>query len=122
MVPYSPTHVYVLARRFLCPVSCLTRAAAQRLKKAVPSILFSFVAEAISTDVIKPASRLRVARVTVQDDVQTYNYSAKIALTPPGGGSLWTTRVHEMQLIACVGGNLSWGAGRGVCTHARADP
>ena len=70
MVPYSPTNVYVLARRFLCPVSCLTRATAQRLKKAVPSILFSFVAEA---DVIKHASRLRVARVTVQDDVRTYN-------------------------------------------------
>ena len=86
MVPYSPTNVYVLARRFLCPVSCVTRAIAQRLKKAVPSTLF--VAEAISTDVIKPASRLRVARVTVQDDVRTYIYSAKIALTPPGGGSL----------------------------------
>ena len=69
MVPYSPTNVYVLARRFL------TRATAQRLKKAVPSILFSFVAEAISTDVIKPASRLRVARVTVQDDVRTYIYT-----------------------------------------------
>ena len=68
MVPYSPTNVYVLARRFLCPVSCLTRATAQLLKKAVP---FSFVAEA---DVIKPASRLRVARVTVQDDVRTYIY------------------------------------------------
>ena len=33
----SPTSVYVLARRFLCPVSCLTCAAAQFLKKAVPA-------------------------------------------------------------------------------------
>ena len=66
MVPYSPTNVYVLARRFLCPV---TRATAQ---KAATSV--SFVAEVISTDVIKPASRLRVARVTVQDDVRTNVY------------------------------------------------
>ena len=33
----SPTNVYVLARHFLCPVSCLTCAAAQFLKKAVPA-------------------------------------------------------------------------------------
>ena len=90
MVPYSPTNVYVLARRFLCPVSCLTRATAQRLKKAVPSI---FVAEAISTDVIKPASRLRVARVTVQDDVRTYEriyitqYGSTVYIGMAMGGS-----------------------------------
>ena len=44
----------------------------------------------ISMDVIKPALHLRIARVTVQDDVvRTYiYYSDKIALSPPSGGSL----------------------------------
>ena len=72
MVPYSPTNVYVLARRFP-PVS-----RAQQRRK--PRLLFSFVAEAISTDVIKPASRLRVARVTVQDDVYERIYVSPLGV------------------------------------------
>ena len=67
MVPYSPTNVYVLAR-----LSCLLSHARNSAASEESRSVYSFVAEAISTDVIKPASRLRVARVTVQGDVRTY--------------------------------------------------
>ena len=92
MVPYSPTNVYVLARRFLCPVSCLTRATAQRLKKAVPSTtsvlpthlyLTLVLAEAISTDVI-----IRFARSAGHSARRRTNGRIYSALTPQGGGSL----------------------------------
>ena len=45
----------------------------QRSITACSCVAFLYLtpAEAISTDVIKPASRLRVAWVTVQDDVRT---------------------------------------------------
>ena len=103
MVLYSPTNVYVLARRFLCPVSCLTRATAQCLKKAVPSTTAKrlFSSYTAGDLVIKPVLRTFA---------RSAGHSARRRTDGTDGRTSWTLggerergSVYTSEMLSIVG-------------------